>query len=267
MMISLAYLTSAPLPPPDTVRLAGRLGYGAVGLRILPSAPGGAFSPLIEDPALLQATVTACRETGVGVLDVEIVRLEPDFRAADFAGFLDVCGTLGARAVLVASDDPERGRLIEHYAAFCAAAAPYGLTADLEFMPWMAVRNCRDAAAIVDAAGQPNGRVLPDALHVARSGTTDADLRALDPARVHYAQVCDAPAGSEWTREEMIFTARQERMLPGDGGIDLTGFVRALPPGIPISVEVPSERGKAAMGVEAWCAAAMARTQALLAGS
>ncbi len=266
-LVSLAYLTSAPLAPADAVRLAGRLGYGAVGLRILPSAPGGGFSPLIEDRAMLREAVAACSETGVGVLDVEIVRLEPDFRVAAFGRFLEVCGALGARAVLVASDDPERGRLVESYAAFCAAAAAYGLTADLEFMPWMAVRNCREAAAIVDAAGQANGRVLVDALHVSRSGTTLDDVRGLGAGRVHYAQICDAPVGGGWSTEEMIFTARQERMLPGDGGIDLEGLVRALPFGVPISVEVPSESGKAAHGVEAWCAMALARTRALLARS
>ncbi len=38
---SLAYLTSAPLPPPEAISLAAQLGYGAVGLRALPAAPGG----------------------------------------------------------------------------------------------------------------------------------------------------------------------------------------------------------------------------------
>lgn len=42
---------------------------------------------------------------------------------------------LGARHILVASDDPNEARLTAHFAALCEAAAAHGLTCDLEFMP------------------------------------------------------------------------------------------------------------------------------------
>ena len=77
--LSLAYLTSAPLSPPDAIALAAELGYQAVGLRALPVAPGAAFSPLIEDAGLLRETIARMKATGVAVFDVEIVRLGPDF--------------------------------------------------------------------------------------------------------------------------------------------------------------------------------------------
>ena len=48
------------------------------------------------------------------------------------------------------------------FAAFCAAAERYKLTADLEFMPWTNVRDCSTALRIVQNAGQANGGVLAD---------------------------------------------------------------------------------------------------------
>ena len=251
-LISLAYLTTAPLSPPDAVRLAKKLGYDAVGLRIAPAASGGAFAPLIEDKALLASTRSAIEQTGVGALDMEIARIGADFVIESIHPFLETCAALGARAVLVAGDDPDESRLIDSFAAFCAAAAPYGLTADLEFMPWTRVPDAKTATRIVERAGAENGRVLVDALHFARSATTLEDIDAIPRARLGYAQICDAPAEVPTTIEGMIHTARVERMLPGEGGIDLPALFARLPATLPVSVEVPNERGVAAYGAEEW---------------
>jgi sugar phosphate isomerase/epimerase len=261
---SMAYLTSAPLAPPDAIRLAARCGYQAVGIRIQPASLGGDFSPLIEDRSLLAATRAAMAETGVGIFDVEIVRLAADFEATTLKPFLDVCATLGARAVLVAGDDPDEARLTASFAAFCQAAAPYGLTADLEFMPWTKVPDAKTALRIVTLAGEPNGGILVDALHAARSTTTHADLTDLPRHMMHYAQICDAPAEVPTTVEGLIHTARQERLIPGEGGIDLSALFDCLPLDIPVSIEIPNVTGKARLGVEGWAARALAATKTVL---
>ncbi len=263
-VISLAYLTSAPFNPPEQIALAARLGYQAVGLRIRPAAAGGAFSPLAEDAALLRGTQARLRETGIRVLDVEIMRIGPEFRVADCAAFLDVCSAVEARAILVAGDDADEARFTGSYAAFCEAAARHGVTANLEFMPWTKVPDAKTALRIVSKAAQPNGRVLVDTLHVARSATTLADIAALRD-HVSYAQVCDAPAEIPATHEGLIHTARNERLLPGDGGIDLLGILAQLPRDLPISPEVPNDVRKAEIGVEEWSRRALAATRALLA--
>ncbi len=113
----------------------------------------------------------------------------------------------------------------------CAqAAAPFGLSADLEFMPWTKVPDARTALRVVLGAAQPNGGVLVDALHVARSATSLADLAAIPRERLHYAQICDAPAEVPSTVEGLIHAARCERLLPGDGGIDLAGIFSIAAP-------------------------------------
>jgi sugar phosphate isomerase/epimerase len=235
---SLAYLTAASLTPPEAATLAAKLGYDYFGLRILPVAPGGAYAPLVSDAAMLKATQARIRD-GVGVFDVEIVRIGPDFSIDSVRRFLEVCGAFCARAVLTAGDDPNESRLTENFSAFCDAAAPFGLTADLEFMPWTETPNVKAALRVVERAGRPNGRILVDALHFERSGSTLDDIAAIPPAMLSYAQICDAPAIYPHTTAALIHTAREARLPPGEGDIDLRSLFAALPPELPVSVEVP----------------------------
>jgi sugar phosphate isomerase/epimerase len=212
---SLAYLTSAPMAPPDALVLAQKLGYQAIGVRIAPAMPGGDFSPLATDPIMLRETIGRMANTGVQVFDVEIARLGPQFKSDQFARFLETAARLNARAILLAGDDPDEARLTDSFAAFCRAAAPFSLTADLEFMPWTAVKDARTALRIVTNAGEPNGRVLVDTLHAARSNTTLDDIARLPRHLLSYAQLCDAPADIPSTNDELIHTARFCRLLPG----------------------------------------------------
>lgn len=251
---SLAYLT-APLAPPEALHLAAKLGYQAIGARIAPAMPGGDFAPLAADASLLRDTISAISDTGVAVFDVEIVRLGPQTDVDAFASFLETAGRLQARAILVAGDDPDEARLTETFATFCRAAAPYGLTADLEFMPWTAVKTARAALRIVSGAGEPNGRVLVDALHAARSATTLDDIAAVPKS---YAQLCDAPSGIPAAIDELLHTARSARLLPGDGGIDLAGIVHRLPENLPLSLEIPNAQWQQKLGVEEWARRALA---------
>ena len=123
---------------------------------------------------------------------------------------------------------------------FCEAAAPYGLTADLEFMPWTHVPDLATASRIVAQAGQANAGILVDALHFDRSNSSIAELARVPAHRLHYWQLCDGPAERPATTEAMIHAARYERMFPGEGGIDLMSLTRAMPADITISIEVPT---------------------------
>lgn len=256
-VFSLAFLTSAPLDPPAAIRLAAECGYGAVGLRALPASPGGPYSRLVEDPRLLAETRAALAETGVAAFDMEIVRIGPGFVLDDVRPFLDVSEALGAKAVLVAGDDPDEARLVANFAAFAEAARPHRLSADLEFMPWTPVADAVTALRVVEASGAANGGVLVDALHVARSKTSLADVAAIPRARLSYVQICDAPAAVPATVEGLIHDARCARLLPGEGEIDLVGLLAQLPGDLPISLEIPHEVLKAKVGVAAWARAAI----------
>jgi sugar phosphate isomerase/epimerase len=101
----------------------------------------------------------------------------------------------------------------------------------------MSVRTREEAMAVVEAAGRPNGAVLVDNLHLARTGSTPADLTGLDPALLPYAQLCDGPAEPG---DDLLADALDHRCLPGEGGLPVADFVAALPGSTPLSLEVRS---------------------------
>lgn len=250
---SLAYLTANASTVPQAIGIASELGYAYVGLRVQPNGPGAPFQTLIGDVAVLRETQAVMRDTGVGVYDLEIIRIGEQFKVSDHAALMDIGKTLGAKAVLIAADDANESRLADNYAALCDAMRPYGLTADLEFMPWTAVKDAKSAMRVVELAGRPsNAGILVDALHFGRSTTSLQDIAAIPREWLHYAQMCDAQAGLNFTTEELIHTARQERLLPGDGNIDVTGLFKTLPQDLPVSVEIVNLERSKPMGDKAW---------------
>jgi sugar phosphate isomerase/epimerase len=144
-----------------------------------------------------------------------------------------------ARHVITQLPDPDRSRKIDRFAELCAMARPLGLTIDLEFPSWTETPDLREATRVLRAANQPNAGILVDVLHFARSGSSVADLRQLPAEWFHFAHVCDAPARVPTTNEELIHTARFERLFPGEGGIDVHGILNALPAEIPYALEIP----------------------------
>ena len=267
---SLAYLTANASTVPQAIGIAAELGYGFVGLRLQPNGPGAPFQSFIHDAAVQRETLARMADTGVQVFDLEIIRIAEGFDVSAYLPLFEAGAELKARAVLVAADDTHEPRLVEHYAKLCEAMQPYGMTADLEFMPWTAVKNARDALRVVDAAGRPrNAGILVDALHFGRSDTTLDDIAALPHALLHYAQICDAPAtnaqgSTQLSVDDMIHTARCERLLPGEGVIDLRGLFASLPADLPVSVEVPNHLRARPVGDLAWSGQALAASRAVL---
>jgi Xylose isomerase-like TIM barrel len=259
--LSLAHLTSITTPPPAFIRAAHAAGFAHVGLRLLPVAPNAIEYALHKDAALLAETLAAIRDTGVTVFDLEIIRLNDAFDVAmdkgEYEAFFEIGGRIGAKAMLVANDDSDLNRTTARYARLCTAAAPYGLTADIEPMPWTATKTIHDALRIIHGAGKPiNAGVLVDALHFSRANNELADIAGIPSEWLHYAQICDASATIPTTTEAMIFDARSNRLLPGEGGLDLLGVWDNLPSTLPMSFEIPNDTRVAQMGLTAWAKAA-----------
>ena len=262
---SLAFLTVFDLGPVEAVKVAAETGYDLVGLRLLPAAASGeAEYPIMTDDRLLAEAAAAVRDSGIGVADVEIVRLKAETDVAGFAGFFARAQTLGARNVLVAGDDPEEGRLTERFAALARLAAGFGLTVDLEFMPWTKVPNLAAARRIVEAAGEANGGVLIDALHLDRSETTLAEVAAMPRERINYVQFCDGPKDYDRSDAGLIEVARRARLMPDEGGIDLGGLARAIPADTVISVEIPNHALAERLGPRERAALALRTTRAVV---
>ena len=236
---SLAHLTVLGLSPPRMVAVAAQTGYSYVGLRLNAVTADEPRYPLHRDRTMLLETKRQLAATGVRVLDIELIRVTPDFDVRDYDELLDVSADLGARHLLAQGADANLERVTEHFAQLCSAAAKRNLTADIEFVTWTETANLARAAAIVRGAAQSNGGLLIDTLHFSRSNDRVAELAQLPRSWFHYAQVCDAPSEPPKTLDGLIFAARNERMFPGAGGLDLQGILGALPAGIPYSLEIP----------------------------
>ena len=239
---SLAHLTALSLSPPELVDAAASAGYRYVGLRLTKVTMEEPHYPLTYDPALMRATKTRLAATGVQVLDVELARLTSGDSPRDYMRFLEAGAELGARHVITQLPDSDFARKTDKFAELCQLARPLGLTIDLEFPSWTETPSLGEAAKVLRAADQPNSGMLVDLLHFARSASSIEELRSLPPEWFHFVHVCDAPAEIPDRTEELIHTARFERMFPGEGGIDVHGILAALPDGLPYALEIPRAR-------------------------
>ncbi len=237
---SMAYLTANGLPPLEAIELAARLGFSDISFRLLPAGPGDTPPPILTDAALAASVKAALADTGLGFSDAEMIRLNEDTNLERFRPFLERISDLGARHILVAGDDHDQARITDSYGRLCALVADYGLTADLEFMPWTAIKTIADAMELVEAASHPAAAILFDTLHFDRCGSSLAELAAIPRDKINYVQICDGPRPYDTDDAAMMALARTARLVPGDGDIDLAAIADLLPADVPISVEVPN---------------------------
>lgn len=261
---SLAYLTTTGLPPVQAVHLAARLGFDRISFRLLPAGPGDTPPPILDDDRLMAEVVAAMADTGVTFGDAEMIRLDQNTDLGRFRPFLDRIATMGARHILVAGDDPDRARITDTYGRLCELVWQYGLTADLEFMPWTQVRTIADARDLTDAASHPAAAILVDSLHFDRCGSTLDELSDIPPALMNYVQICDGPVPYDPDDAAMMAVGRTARLIPGQGGIDLPAFADRLPPDIAVSIEVPNAQLSGTLGTEELTRRALTATRALL---
>ncbi len=250
--LSLSFLTCLGATPENSVLAAAAAGYDYLGLRLLPAAPGGIAFPLMDEPARVRALRERMTDNGIEIFDIEMIRVAPDFDVVPFMPFLECSALLGARAILVAGDDADEARLAASVVKLCEAAADFGLSIDLEFMPQSKLRDLEAAMRVLRTADQPNQGVIVDALHVSRSRTSNRQIEDIPAKWLHYAQICDGPAEIPETLEGLNFAARHERLMPGDGAIDLHGMFAALPAQLPIAVEIPNDKQSAGLSPAVW---------------
>jgi sugar phosphate isomerase/epimerase len=237
--VSLSPLTILDAGPPDQVAAAADAGFDALGIRVAPAADEKVW-PMLGDTPAMRDTLARLADTGVRVLDVELVMLRPDLDESAVLAVLDAGHRLGARFVLTLGYDPDEARLTDRFAWLCAQAAQRGLRPGLEFMKYSPVPTLDAAVRIVRAAGHPAGSVLVDALHLRRSGGSPADLADVPAALLPYGQLCDGPLDPVWPPDDHArVESRTGRLLPGDGEFPLTELVGMLPPGGALSVEAP----------------------------
>jgi sugar phosphate isomerase/epimerase len=265
-IVSLSALTVLELPPPAMVACAAEAGYSHVGLRLVPATPTEVRYDTIGDTPTVRETRARLNDTGVRVLDIEILRLQPETKVADFLPVLETAARLGASNALVAGNDPDESRFVERFAELSDLASQFRIAPSIEPMPWTDVKSFADGARVYRRANRANAGLLIDPIHFDRAGSTVSEISTVPTAWFRYVQLCDAPAERPQELEELLHQARAERLLPGAGGLDLAGILAALPRDLPVSVEIPMERLAKTMPAVERARRALAATRKLLAG-
>ena len=237
--LSLSYYTVPELTLPEAVDVAADAGCDFVGIRVLDGAPTDPSPALVRDARLRREAIASMKDRGVRALDASAARLRPVTDAVAFEPMLDVCAELGVRHVDCSVDDPDTARRTNTLALLCELAAQRDLRVELEFVPWMAIGTVAQAAALVRETGATNLGILVDALHLDRSGGHPDELRSLPAEWLRVAQVCDAPACTDFSTADQIRVATKARCLPGEGVLPLAAMIRALPRDIPLALEIP----------------------------
>ena len=238
---SLAYLTVSGCSPSEMIYIAARTGYDFVGLRLIPMGIPGevAFRP--DDKEQISSIGAAFKETGVGLLDLELARIVEDVDPRSYLPAMEVAAEWGARHVISSAwtaSRENRNYVIDRYAEICDLAKPLGLTVNLEFPSFSRLTNLQEAADIVRAADRSNGGILIDTLYFHFSGIRVDELEELPGKWIHFLHICDAPENIPEHKEGMVRIARDERLYFGEGCIDFSSILKRLP-AVPLSIELP----------------------------
>jgi len=234
--LGLGHFTFLDLPPAELVRLARRSGFDFVGLRFHPVSPGALH--WLPDAAGLRELARVMHGEGIGLYDIETIVINEALEPETLIPAMEAAQTLGGKRVNVCAD--VFPRLAETFASTSELATLRGLGLDLECMAWRGINTPRACLDLIGASGASGAAYLIDALHHTRCGGTPSDIAAMPAGQVVSAQLCDAPAIAPSGDGALVAEARGGRLLPGEGGLDLKGIVRALPTETVISVEVPS---------------------------
>lgn len=252
--LALDHLTAVDTTPIQLAQAARAAGCDGLGLfltslEVLPLMPR---FDLCGDPVACRATRAIMGDLGLTLDLAYPFTLTGRSEFADFSPAMACAAELGAGLVNVLVYDRDPARRLERFGQFCDAAAGFGLGVAVEFYPPSGVPSLGAAVALVEAIGRPGQvGINADLLHLMRSGGTLAELAQAPAGTILYGQVSDGPAAPPSDPEAEASSAR---LLCGDGAFDITGFVRALPSGCPVSVEIPCD-------LRVPCESALARSQ------
>lgn len=247
--LALGFLNGFGLPPVEFVELAADLGcrYVSAVVQGAPLVPLG-YPPfsLKDDAALRRDVLAAMTHRGVAASLGDGFLVLPGTDTGAFDADLDVLAELGVPRINVVSLDPDVPRTFDQFAVLTDAAAQRGIQTVVEPVPGLTVGDLTTALAAREYVGRTDFRLLIDTMHVVRGGSSAADIAALDPDCIGYAQLNDTtmrPRLDNYMEEAMF-----ERMVPGDGDLPLLDILTALPRDIIVEIEVP-QRSLALAGV------------------
>jgi sugar phosphate isomerase/epimerase len=239
--LALDHITAVDASPVQLIELAQATGCYAVCLFLasMPVLPRMPRFDCIGEAGQRKAVKQALADNAVGIDLAYPFTLTGRSDMPSFVPALECASDLGANIVNILHYDRDPLRRIDNFGRFCDLARSFGLKVAVEFYPPSQIGTLPAALDPVGQIGRPGTvGINADLLHLMRSGGTLADLAAAPHRTILYGQIADGPIESPVDRHH---EASAQRMLAGSGRFDIAGFVRALPPDCPISVEIPRD--------------------------
>lgn len=234
---SLAYLTVPGVEAVDQIHMAAEAGYDSVSLRTIPMGQAGEpQNDLVGDPELFKKIQQALKETGLPLLDIELVRVREDI-PVDYRAAFEKGAELGATDVLSSDWSKDENFAVECYGKICEQAAEFGLTVNLEYPAISQIRNLAGAKAMQEKVKAPNLKLFLDMMYVYWAQETPEEIQAIEPDRYGLIHLCDCP--KDYYMMERPEVMRGAREYPGMGAIPLVRILKALP-AHPCSIELPN---------------------------
>lgn len=225
-------LVAGRVPWPEFAHLAAKVGFPGTDVNVIQAMESGVgpTRKLLADLKLQPAVVALPVEfrKGEQTFRQDLVKLAP---AAEFAKAI---GCLRMTTWILPSSElpkPEQRRIYKDRFQACAAIlARSGVRLGLENVspvhlrkrfPHEFIYRTDEMLEFAKECG-PNVGLLLDSWHWHHAGGTVADIAAAGKGRIVHVQLADAPA----LPPEKILD--NERLMPGEGVVDLVGFLRAL---------------------------------------
>jgi sugar phosphate isomerase/epimerase len=241
--LALHQITAMEASPVELVAIAADVGcQGVVVFTHVPAVslpdgkPSRAFPLVTADTK--RAMQQALRARHISVGNVEFFPIKADVAVESYRDGLALGGELGAARAVTHVHDTDPARAVENLGRLADLALEYGLSLGLEFMGLTpGCDSIHKAAWFVEQVKRPNLAIAVDALHLARTGGTPADIAALPAHYFAYSQICD---GRGLHRSTDYLPEALDRLMPGDGDFPLLAMIEALPLTAALDVEVPS---------------------------
>lgn len=264
--LGLAQLSLLNTAPPELVGVAAQAGFDFIGVRVRPVTPTERPYNLQPGSPMLRQTLSRMQDTGITVRDIEFLLLDGSDQREAWLRMMEAGQALGASSLTVAGADSDSSRLVHTLARMTEDGRGFGITPTLEAISYQPVASITQAA---DIARQAGCSIVVDTLHFNRF---NGDRTASQWAELHanadlvpLLQLCDGPAERPATREALVVESRSEREVPGAGAFGLADVVAALPDGLPVSAETPSDRRVAELGELGWARLLKSGVDAVLA--
>ncbi len=219
---------------PEFAELAARVGYGGVDWSLGPAKTAGAEATraLLERLKLKATIVNLPLQAGRGddaAFQSGLKSLDEDARFSAAVGCFKMMQTLPPTSPT--PKDEYRPRYRDRIAAVAEVLQRSNIRLGLEFLGVQQFRTRPNAHEFIWQMGEavafakecgPNVGVVLDAWHWHHSGSTVQDILSAGTSRVVHVHVSDA-------REQPAAEVRDnQRLMPGEGVIDLVGFFKAL---------------------------------------